>query len=270
MSGGSTPAIAADRTRVTLAGVEHRYHSDDGAELDALGPIDLDVEPGSFVCLVGPSGCGKTTLLRLVAGFLEPSQGQVLAGGSPVSGPAPDRGVVFQQPPLYPWLDVTGNVEFGLRMRKVAKGERRRIAAHWLDVVGLSDVAHLATYELSGGMQQRCQLARVLACDPSIVLMDEPFGALDAMTRERLQDELIDLWRGSGRTVIFVTHSVDEAVYLGSRIIVLGARPGRVVLDVAAPFSTENAGRTARDRQEFIELRRRVALAITDPEGIAT
>ena len=261
MSNGSTPAPphADDRTRVRIAGVEHRYRTVDGSEVHALGPVDRDIEPGSFVCLVGPSGCGKTTLLRLVAGFITPTAGTVDVGGVAVDGPGPDRGVVFQHPPLFPWLDVLGNVEFGLRMRRVPKRDRRATAERWLEVVGLADSARLATYELSGGMQQRVQLARVLACDPSIVLMDEPFGALDALTRERLQDELLDLWRGSGRTVIFVTHSVDEAVYLGTRAVVLGQRPGQVVLDVAVPDVDRSS------TPQLAELRSRLDLSVTSP-----
>ena len=269
MSNGSTPTTrhAGDRTRVRIAGVEHRYRTVDGSEVHALGPVDLDVEPGSFLCLVGPSGCGKTTLLRLVAGFIAPTSGTVDVAGVAVRGPDPDRGVVFQQAPLYPWLDVRGNVEFGLRIRKVRKAERRQIADRWIDLVGLTDAAELAPYELSGGMQQRCQLARVLATDPSIVLMDEPFGALDALTRDRLQEELARLWRGSGRTVIFVTHSVDEAVALGTRVVVLSPRPGRIVLDEPAPFAAQAIPTTeSRDLPEFARLRRQVSAAITSME----
>ncbi|HKY14080.1 MAG TPA: ABC transporter ATP-binding protein [Microthrixaceae bacterium] len=258
---------AAETTRVSFSAVEHRYRRSDGSEVHALGPIDLDVEPGSFVCLVGPSGCGKSTMLRLVAGFEHATSGAVTVGGENVDGPASERGVVFQHPPLYPWLDVRGNVEFGLRVRGVSKCQRRRIAQRWIDLVGLSDSAELAPYELSGGMQQRCQLARVLATDPSIVLMDEPFGALDALTRDRLQDELARLWRGSGRTVIFVTHSVDEAVALGTRVVVLSPRPGRIVLDVEAPFAAAGISTTdSRDLPEFARLRRQVSAAITSTE----
>ena len=258
---------ATETTRVSFSDVEHHYLRSDGGEVHALGPIDLDVEPGSFVCLVGPSGCGKSTMLRLVAGFENPSSGVVTVGGVAVDGPSPERGVVFQQPPLYPWLDVRGNVEFGLRIRRFRKAERRRIADHWIELVGLTDSAELAPYELSGGMQQRCQLARVLATDPSIVLMDEPFGALDALTRERLQEELARLWRGSGRTMIFVTHSVDEAVALGTRVVVLSPRPGRIVLDEPAPFAAQGIPTTeSRDLPEFARLRRQVSAAITSAE----
>ncbi len=270
MTAVATPSDAAptaETTRVSFSAVEHRYRRTDGGEVHALGPIDLDVEPGSFLCLVGPSGCGKSTMLRLVAGFEHPSSGEVTVGGAAVDGPAPERGFVFQHPPLYPWLDVRGNVEFGLKVRKVPKAERRQIADRWIEVVGLADAAELATYELSGGMQQRCQLARVLATDPSIVLMDEPFGALDALTRDRLQEELARLWRGSGRTVIFVTHSVDEAVALGTRVVVLSPRPGRIVLDVEAPFAGAGIPTTdSRDLPEFAQLRRQVSAAITSTE----
>jgi ABC-type nitrate/sulfonate/bicarbonate transport system ATPase subunit len=251
---------------VTLTGVTHRYRRDNGTEVAALERIDLDVEPGAFLSIVGPSGCGKSTLLRLVAGFLHPSDGAVRVGERLVEGPGPDRGVVFQQPNLYPWLTVQGNVEFGPRMQRVPREERRRRAAELLSLVGLSDSSQLRPYELSGGMQQRCQIARVLATEPAVLLMDEPFGALDALTRARLQDELIELWHRSGTTVFFITHSVDEAVYLGSRVLVMSPRPGRIVDDVAAPFSTERAGPAVRDSAAFLALRRRVAEGITSAE----
>ncbi|WP_139978349.1 ABC transporter ATP-binding protein [Nocardioides litoris] len=225
---------------VVLSGVEHRFRARDG-EVHALDRIDLALEPGEFLTLAGPSGCGKTTLLRLLAGFMEPSSGEITVGGRPVRGPGPERGVVFQQPTLFPWLDVRANVALGPRLRGAGKAERAATADRYLDLVGLHDVGHLRPYELSGGMQQRAQIARVLAADPDIVLMDEPYGALDALTRERLQDELLTLWRETGKTILFITHSVEEAVFLGTRVLVMSPRPGRIVLDEPARFSSDEA-----------------------------
>ena len=253
--GSAVPALGRD---IELRGVAHTYGRGPAA-VPALDPIDLTVEHGQFLCIVGPSGCGKTTLLQAIAGFLEPSSGEVLVGGVRVEGPAPDRGVVFQQPNLYPWLTVRGNVEFGPRMRGIKKAERRRIADEQLQLVGLADAADLHPHELSGGMQQRCQIARVLANEPDLLLMDEPFGALDAITRERLQRELLRLREAGDKTVVFITHGVDEAAYLADRVVVLSSRPGHVVFDEPAPF----AGRhdrpdDARSQPAFVEFRDRV------------
>ena len=253
--GRAVPALGRD---IELRGVAHVYGHGPTA-VQALETIDLTVDHGQFLCIVGPSGCGKTTLLQAIAGFLEPSAGQVLVGGDRVDGPAPDRGVVFQQPNLYPWLTVRGNVEFGPRMRKVPKAERRRVVDEQLRLVGLSDAADLRPYELSGGMQQRCQIARVLANEPDLLLMDEPFGALDAITRERLQRELLRLRSSGDKTVVFITHGVDEAAYLADRVVVLSPRPGRVVFDEPGPF----AGRhdrpdDARSLSAYVEFRDRV------------
>ena len=251
---------ASTASRLTLTGVEQRFRAEDGSTTHALGPLDLDVADGSFVSIVGPSGCGKSTLLRLVAGFAQPTAGSVEVGGQAVGGPSPDRGVVFQQPNLYPWLTVAENVAFGLRMRHVPKAERRAVVAEHLELVGLADVASRRPYELSGGMQQRVQIARVLANRPSLVLMDEPFAALDAITRERLQDELLRIWRAHRTTVVFITHSVEEAVYLGTRVLVMSPRPGTIVTDEPATFSTSNqTGAAVRDDPAFIEQRRRIS-----------
>lgn len=234
--------------------------------VDALGPITLDIAPGEFITIVGPSGCGKTTLIRAVAGFLSPTAGTIRVGDRPVTDPGPDRGMVFQHPRLFPWLDVAGNVELGLRFRGVQRSERKRIVDDHLRLVGLDGFGHRRPYELSGGMQQRCQIARVLAGAPSIMLMDEPFGALDALTRERLQNELLALWRQTRPTVVFITHSVDEAVFLGSRVLVMSPRPGRIVLDEPAVFEGDDGSAVPvedlRSWPDFVALRERVRAAI--------
>jgi taurine transport system ATP-binding protein len=243
--------------RVALRGVSQSYAGRQ-ATVQALNGIDLEIEAGEFVTIVGPSGCGKTTLLGLLAGFLQPTSGEVLVGGKPVLAPSPQRGVVFQQPNLYPWMSVRENVAFGPRLRGVRRAERRSIAERQLQLVGLSEFADAPPYELSGGMQQRCQIARVLANDPAIMLLDEPFGALDALTRERLQDELHRIWRGSGKTALFITHSVEEAIYLGTRVLVMSPRPGRVVFDEPTPFAAHEHTRELRTSSDFVNFRERV------------
>ncbi|WOC12212.1 ABC transporter ATP-binding protein [Gordonia sp. MP11Mi] len=251
--------------RVDLTGVSKTYQTSSGATL-ALEPTDLAIEPGEFVSIVGPSGCGKSTLLRLIAGFEDATEGVVEVGGSRVTAPSADRGVVFQAPTLYPWLTVRGNVEFGPKVRGVSKTQRREQAERLLEQVGLGDFGDKRPYELSGGMQQRAQIARVLVNDPGIVLMDEPYGALDALTRERLQVDLLKLWREAGKTIVFVTHSVDEAVFLSTRVIVMSARPGRIVVDSEIALPGDGPG-VVRDRSvtattEFQRLRTELAEAI--------
>ncbi len=198
----------------------------------ALEAIDLAVRDGEFLCIVGPSGCGKSTLLNLIAGFERPSAGEVLVGGAPVRGPGPDRVVVFQEPALFPWLNVLANVEFGLRLAGVGRRERRERARHYLELVGLSRFERAYVRELSGGMKQRVQLARSLALEPRILLMDEPFAALDAQTRDVLQEELQAIWLRTGTTILFVTHNVREAVLLADRVIVMAAGPGRIAREL--------------------------------------
>lgn len=252
------------KREVQIAGLRH-YFNVRGSLVHALERLDLTIEPGQFVCLAGPSGCGKTTLLRLIAGFMRPSEGSITVGDERVARPAAERGVVFQQPTLFPWLSVRKNVELGPKLRGVSARERRDTADHYLSMVGLGDFADRRPYELSGGMQQRCQIARVLTNDPDIVLMDEPFGALDALTRERMQNELLEIWRATGKTILFITHSVDEAVFLGSRVMVMSPRPGRIVLDEDAMFSppgSEIDATEIRALPEYARLREQVRLAI--------
>jgi NitT/TauT family transport system ATP-binding protein/taurine transport system ATP-binding protein len=231
----------------------------------------MSFHEGDFVCVVGPSGCGKTTLLRIIAGFVLPTAGEAHLDGAPIGGPDHQRGVVFQQPALYPWLTVQGNVEFGPKMRRIRREHRRRLAEQYLRMVRLWDFRDRMPYELSGGMQQRAAIARVLINDPRILLMDEPFGALDALSREHLQDELLKIWRETRKTVFFITHSVEEAVYLATTILVMSQRPGRILATVEAPFSRDPAPRGSRQVKsspEFVALRERVlALIWGDGEG---
>ncbi len=209
-----------------------------GQTLLALDGVDLDIQEGEFLCLVGPSGCGKSTFLQMVAGLEAPGEGVLNIDGQPVQGPGADRGVVFQSYALFPWRTVVGNIEFGLEIKGLPAPERRSIALKCAHMVGLKGFENSYPNELSGGMKQRVGIARALANDPPILLMDEPFGALDAQTREMLQEELLSIWRSSKRTVIFVTHSVQEAVYLGGRIAIMTARPGKIktIIDVDLPY----------------------------------
>ncbi|MFQ5855415.1 MAG: ABC transporter ATP-binding protein [Anaerolineae bacterium] len=213
------------------------YPSRDGqAEVVALEGVDLVVKEREFVCLLGPSGCGKTTLLKIVGGLIPWEEGEVLIDGRPVTGPGPDRGMVFQNFALLPWADVLTNVAFGLELRGVPKEERQRTAMELIKAVGLSGFEHHYPRHLSGGMQQRVGLARALAVDPKIMLMDEPFGSVDAQTRRILQEDLLRLHQREQKTVIFVTHSMDEAVRLGDRVVLLSPRPGRVQESIDVPL----------------------------------
>lgn len=204
------------------------YDTRSGERVDALSAVSVDVKAGEFLVIVGPSGCGKSTLLQIIAGFLEPTSGQALVGGEPIVGPSIDRSMVFQNYALFPWLSVLGNIEFGLRRKEISRAQRREIALHHLRMVGLQGFANKSIDELSGGMKQRVAIARAFAVNPSIMLMDEPFGALDALTRRFLQHELLRIWREQQRTVVFITHSVNEAIFLADRILVMSARPGQI------------------------------------------
>jgi NitT/TauT family transport system ATP-binding protein len=207
----------------------------------ALEDITLDVRAGEFLALVGPSGCGKSTLLDLLGGLAVPTSGRILLDGQPVTGPARDRGVVFQQYALFPWRTAAQNVEFGLDIAGLRAKQRRERARHYLDLVGLAAFADRYPHELSGGMKQRVAIARSLAYDPEVLLMDEPFAALDAQTRETLQGELLRIWRTTGKTIVFITHGIDEAVVLGQRVAIMTSRPGRIkqVIDVPEELHSE-------------------------------
>jgi len=204
------------------------FKKTDGDRVLAVSNINLDVQENEFVCIVGPSGCGKTTTLRLLAGLELPTKGKILVEGKPINGPSPERGIVFQEYTLFPWRTVLENVTFGLEMMGIEKRERRLRGMHYLQLVGLEDYARAYPYELSGGMQQRVAIIRALAVNPKILLMDEPFGALDARTRDFLQNELIRIWATDRKMVLFVTHSINEAIFLADRVVVMKSRPGRI------------------------------------------
>ncbi|HQD24994.1 MULTISPECIES: ABC transporter ATP-binding protein [Methanoculleus] len=248
---------------VSIKDVNKAFPKEDGTATQALSGVNLEIRDKEFVCLVGPSGCGKTTLLRIIAGLETATSGSVTVDGHPVIGPDPKRGMVFQEYSLFPWRKVIDNVAFGLEMKGIAKEERHRIAEHYIEMVGLAQFRNAYPYELSGGMRQRVAIARALANDPDVLLMDEPFGALDAQTRNRMQKELLSLWEQTKKTIIFVTHSVDEAVYLSDRIVVLSPRPGTVREVMEIPWSRPRD----RTNAEFAEVRRRVLRMIDETEN---
>ena len=239
--------------KVALDAISLSYKATSGERLLALDNISLEVKPGEFLCIVGPSGCGKSTLLHLIAGLNPQTSGKVLVDGAPVSGPGTDRILIFQELGLFPWLTVGGNVEFGMKMKNVGKAEREERVQYYLRLVHLSKFRDSYIHQLSGGMRQRVALARALATDPDVLLMDEPFAALDAQTRDLLHDELERLWFETGRTIIFVTHNVREAVRLGDRVVLMTFRPGRVKqefsVNLPRPRQMEQAdvARTAGD-----------------------
>ncbi len=242
--------------RLQLQEVRKHFDLPDG-RMEAVAPVSLTIEAGQFVALVGPSGCGKSTLLRMVAGLEEASGGYILLDGHPVAGPGPERVMLFQSPALYPWLTTLGNVTFVLTRRLADRVRREQIARRYLSEVGLSDFESAYPAQLSGGMQQRVALARALAFGPEVLLMDEPFGALDAQTRSLMQELLLRVWRENRATVLFVTHDVDEALFLADRVLVMSARPGRIVDDI--PVLLERPRRfEVQMEPEFLALKRRV------------
>jgi NitT/TauT family transport system ATP-binding protein len=248
-------AVSADVPKVGLSEICLSYRTQSGERLLALDNINLQVKAGEFLCIVGPSGCGKSTLLHLIAGLQQQTSGQVLVDGKPVQGPGTDRILIFQELGLFPWLTVGENVEFGMKMKGISKAERAEKTNYYLRLVHLSQFNKSYTHQLSGGMRQRVALARALATEPDVLLMDEPFAALDAQTRDLLHDELERIWAETGRTIIFVTHNVREAMRLGDRVILMTFRPGRVKrefpVDLPRPRHLEDA-EVARGAREIL------------------
>lgn len=257
-TGETVARVPAAPLAVDISGVSHHYR-DGRTTVAALGPIDLRIEPGEFVVIVGASGCGKSTLLRLLAGFERPSEGSVLVDGV-LPQPGRQSGIVFQEPRLLPWRTVGGNIDLALQYAGLPSSERAPRRDQLLQRVGLPDVSARRTWQLSGGQQQRVAIARALAVPTQLLLLDEPFAALDALTREQLQEDLRAVSARDGGTSVFVTHSVDEAVFLGSRIVVLTQRPGRIAIDLPVPLPREGiAAQDLRGLPEYAALRSRVS-----------
>ena len=256
-------AMTTFAAKLTIKDVTVTFQRRRGGSVVAVDRLDLVVRDKEFVCIVGPSGCGKSTLLRVIAGLTRPSSGDVVLDGVRVGGPGADRGMVFQSYTLFPWLTVQGNVEFGPRLSRHPPELCARIAKRYIDLVGLSGFEHAYPKELSGGMMQRAAIARALANDPEILLMDEPFGALDAQTRTLMQELLLSVWEQTHKTVLFVTHDIDEAVLLADRVYVMTARPGRIKREVHVSLPRPRTV-DVLDSEEFLHLRREVHQSIRE------
>jgi taurine transport system ATP-binding protein len=245
------------------------FPTSDGGSVHALDRVSLDLPPDSIVVAVGASGCGKSTLLNAIAGFLTLTEGSIRLDGAPIGGPGGDRGVVFQKDTLLPWASVVDNVALGLRYKGVLKRERRECARELLRLVGLEDFADKPPYELSGGMRQRVGIARALATDPKILLMDEPFGALDSLTRETMQQLLAGIWAQTGKQILFITHSIEEALLLGTAIVVMSPRPGRIVarfdVDFVRDFASAGEIGPIVSQSHFVEMREEIRALIHNP-----
>jgi NitT/TauT family transport system ATP-binding protein len=241
----------------------------EGADaFEAVRDLNFAVAPGELICVLGPSGCGKSTLLGALAGHLQVARGQLTVDDQPLLGPSPDRGIVFQQHTLFPWKRVRDNVAFGPKMRGIGKAERRRTADDILKLVGLDGFETFYPSQLSGGMQQRVEIARVLINQPRVLLLDEPFGALDAQTRSLMQEVLLDIWTKIPTTTVFVTHDIEEALFLADRIIVMSARPGRVIDDIRLPFARPRHGELVTEH-EFVRLKRHTLNLLRRPDNVA-
>ncbi|MGB0751522.1 MAG: ABC transporter ATP-binding protein [Gammaproteobacteria bacterium] len=238
-----------------------------GGVVEALKNINFTLKKGELLSVLGPSGCGKTTLLNMIAGFINPTSGQATLGDKVIDGPGVERGMVFQQGALFEWLTVAKNVDYGLRMKKADPEESRHLVDRWLDVVGLKGFGDTPTYQLSGGMQQRVALARCLINDPDVILMDEPLGALDALTREKMQSLVLELWKETGKTILIITHSVEEALLLGERLFVMAPRPGRIHKEYQLPFAERGLTESLREVKKdphFSDVREEILTMIWD------
>ena len=245
------------------------FKSPKGEIVHALKDISFTLQKGGLMTVLGPSGCGKTTLLNIIAGFLRPTDGKIILGEKEINGPGVERGMVFQQGALFEWLTVTENVNFGLRMRKENKIETAKKVEEWLDIVGLQGFGNTPTYQLSGGMQQRVALARCLINNPDLILMDEPLGALDALTREKMQSLVLKIWKETGKTIILITHSVEEALLLGERLYVMAPRPGRLHKEYTLPFATMGLTgdlREIKNNKDFVSKREEILSMIWNME----
>ncbi len=259
----SEPEIAFDLSaKLEVQDLSKSFVQPTGS-MSVLEDINFQLFPREFVCLVGASGCGKSTLLNIVAGLAAPSAGTVLVDGRKVSGPGSDRGMVFQNYTLYPWLTVAQNIAFGLQLRKIPKVEQRDRVQYYLNVVGLTDFAKAYPKQLSGGMKQRVAIARALANEPAVLLMDEPFGALDAQTKEQMQQFLLELWEQTHVTVLMITHDVEEAIFLSQRVYVMSARPGRIKLEVPVTLP-EHRNLEMKLSAEFVEIKRQILHALRE------
>ena len=264
------------KAKIAIHNLSRTFFSPSGEKIEALKDINLEVEDafssagrdiGEFRVLLGPSGCGKSTLLRMIAGLDEPSSGEVLVNGQQVTGPGKDRGMVFQKYTSFPWLTVRENVEYGMKINGVPAEQRKETSDHLLKAVGLSEFAGVYPETLSGGMQQRVAIARTLALRPSVILMDEPFGALDAQTRSEMQQLLLGIWDETACTILFVTHDVEEAVYLADRIFIMSSHPGTIVEDVEVPFDRPRS-LELKEKNEFHEIQHYVLGRLKSAPGI--
>jgi taurine transport system ATP-binding protein len=254
---------------LSIDNLSMRFDLPGGSHVQALQDVSLDIQKGELISVLGPSGCGKSTLLNILAGFLSQTDGGVTLNGRPVTGPGSERGMVFQKGALFEWMNVRHNVDFGPRMKGMSEVDRNTIVENLLDTVGLRAFKNKAVYELSGGMQQRVALARCLANDPDVILMDEPLGALDALTREKMQGLVLKLWKETGKTIILITHSVDEALLLGERLLVMAPRPGRIHREYRLPFADRSVGgdlRSVKEDPAFGEMKNEILGMIWEME----
>lgn len=268
--------MEAKKYKISIHGVSRTFMSPQGERIEALKDINLDVEDafsslgrdiGEFRVLLGPSGCGKSTLLRMIAGLDRPDSGEILVNGEPVNGPSKDRGMVFQKYTSFPWLTVADNIAYGLKINGAPEKQREETVDRLLKAVGLTEFAHVYPETLSGGMQQRVAIARTLALRPSVILMDEPFGALDAQTRSEMQQLLLQIWDETACTILFVTHDVEEAIYLADRIFIMSSHPGTIVEDVQVPFDRPR-DLALKEKSEFHDLQHYVLGSLKRAPGI--